>query len=699
MPLTRRQLLASSALPLLAAAQAPHSASAWYQKMRRCGQINFNELDPERLDIVQWLDYWSSLKLDALLLNAGGIVAFYPTRIPYHHKSQFLGTHDLFGDFTRAAKARGIRVVARLDCNYTYEEAAQAHPEWFVRRADGRLSTHSESPWLYQTCMFSTYFTDQMPAIIREINSLYDVDGFFTNGWPSTGRPPACTCDTCKRLAARNTPAFAEQHLNRVLEIWRLWDSTAKEKKQESVYVGNLGGGIRATTDLRRLSSVAGWFNADHQGRSGNTPIWDCAQQGRVAQSVMKGRTITNVTGSYANSSPLWRHTAKAPLEATMWMAQTTASGMVPWYHWLGGAPEDQRFRVAGRDFFQWIAKNETHFINRRPLASVAVVFSQRMNALYQPPGGGAASDFLQGLYHALVEGRFIFDFVHEDDLDAGALKKYAAVILPNVAYLEDRQCDQLRAYARNGGGLLATFETGRYTNTGARRDTLALGDLFGVAVAGEVAGPKGNSYYARIEERHPILAGFEDTAVLPGAEYRLPVKTRLPQPLTVIPPYPAFPPEMVYTRTPKTDEPAIVISEGGMSRRIWLPGDVERSFWKSGNGDLSRLLQQSIRWVTRDHSPVHVTGDGLVELFAWETEPGFAIHLLNYTNPAFAKGWFREIYPLGAQTVRMELPEGARVRRVQALRAGTELRFKRTGQMVEFTIPAVRDYEVAAIT
>src|SRR5215471_6606177 len=371
MKLTRRQLLVTgAALPAVAAAQTSRSALAWYQKMRRCGQINFNEMDPGRLDIGQWLDYWSRLKLDAVLLNAGGIIAFYPTQVPYHHRSQFLGTHDLFGDFARAAKARSIRVVARLDCNYAYEEAVQAHPEWFVRHTDGRPATHSESPWLYQTCMFSPYFTEQMPAIIREINSLYDVDGFFTNGWPSTGRPPACACDTCKRLATRNTPAFAEQHLNRVLEVWRLWDDTAKQKKPDSVYVGNLGGGIRATTDLRRLATVAGWFNADHQGRSGTTPIWDCAQQGRVAQAVMKGRTITNVTGSYANTQPLWRHTAKAPAEATMWMAQTTASGMVPWYHWLGGAPEDQRFRTAGREFFEWAAAHEPHFVNRKPVAA-----------------------------------------------------------------------------------------------------------------------------------------------------------------------------------------------------------------------------------------------------------------------------------------------------------------------------------------
>ena len=82
---------------------------------------------------------------------------------------------------------------------------------------------------------------------------------------------------------------------------------------------------------------------------------------------------------------------------------------------------------------------------------------------------------------------------------------------------------------------------------------------------------------------------------MLPGAEYRLPVKTPLPQILTVVPPYPAYPPEMVYPRTPKTDEPAIVMTEDGLSRRIWLPGDVDRSFWRSGDGDLSRLLQQAV--------------------------------------------------------------------------------------------------------
>jgi len=178
----------------------------WYAQIRRCGQTNFNERDPVELNVDWWIEYWSSLKLDALLLNAGGIMAFYPTKIANHHRSQFLGDRDLFGDFAKAAKAANIRVVARLDCNYVYEEAYRAHPEWVERTSDGKPVVNSESPWLYKTCMYSTYFTEQMPAIIHEVNSLYDVDGFFTNGWPSAGGPPKCHLRSMQRTGRSSKP-------------------------------------------------------------------------------------------------------------------------------------------------------------------------------------------------------------------------------------------------------------------------------------------------------------------------------------------------------------------------------------------------------------------------------------------------------------------------------------------------------------
>jgi len=94
----------------------------------------------------------------------------------------------------------------------------------------------------------------------------------------------------------------------------------------------------------------------------------------------------------------------------------------------------------------------------------------------------------------------------------------------------------------------------------------------------------------------------------------------------------------------------------------------------------------------------VNVEGDGMLEVFAWETEPGFALHLLNYTNPNMLRGWFTATYPVGAQKIRAELPAGVNGERVELLRAGTAVPLRRDGGGAEFTIPGVRDYEVAVI-
>ena len=71
-----------------------------------------------------------------------------------------------------------------------WQDALKPHPEWFEKNERGEFARHTEDARLYRTCMFSTYFTEHIPAIMREVNSRYDVDGIFTNGWPPLGRLP-----------------------------------------------------------------------------------------------------------------------------------------------------------------------------------------------------------------------------------------------------------------------------------------------------------------------------------------------------------------------------------------------------------------------------------------------------------------------------------------------------------------------------
>jgi len=250
-----------------------------------------------------------------------------------------------------------------------------------------------------------------------------------------------------------------------------------------------------------------------------------------------------------------------------------------------------------------------------RSIADVAVLYPQRTVAFY--PSG---ADYLQGLYYALIEGRFIFDFVHEDNLAPEVLQKYRALLIPNGAYLSDQHCRHVRDFVASGGSLLATFETSHYDEWGDRRPDFALADVLGVNATADTIGPLGNSYM-RIEQRHAVVAGFDGTALLPGPEARVPVRAAVAAgsiPLTVVPYFPAFPPEMVFPRTPRTDQPAALFQESGRSRIAYFAGDVERTFWRSGNTDLGQLLQNTVRWLRGGAPAVTVDGDGIVELFAW---------------------------------------------------------------------------------
>lgn len=698
-------------LVALPARMAPDaSAEPWQKRVRRVGQTNMTEHDPAVMNIEAWADYWHSAKADIVFVSVTGILAYYPSKVPFHRHGKYLNGRDFFGECAAAAKKRGMRVVARMSPDLNWQDALEAHPEWAMRHKDGSPQFSGEEPRLFKTCMFSSYMDDYMPAIIREVNSLYDVDCFYANGWPPLGSLPDCHCAICSKLPASDTPAYWRVFTDRVLEVWQRYDALAKEKKKDSFFFANSGGNVRGGPNLDKLARTLAWFQADNQGRTQYEPaIWGCSLQERVCNAVLDGKFAANVTAAYSSSSPGWRNASKNPAEARMWLNQTLASGMVPYFHFVGaegGFDEDGRWQPVGRDYFNWTAKHDAHLTTRRSVANIGVVIGQGTQLLYPGPATSRSRNYMRettnGIYDALLRGRFAWDYVHEDRLDAERIAKYRALLLPNVAILSDRQCEQLRAYVKAGGSLMASFETGLYDEDLKPRAEFALADVFGIAKAGEAIGTNGNPYYARIEKSHaahPLLSGFTDTNWLPGAENRVPLKAIDDPVLTVVPGFVRYPPELAYPPQPHTNEPAVVLREQGASRTAWFPGDIERSYWITGHGDLLRLMHNTIGWLTRDERLVDVQGPGFMEVFCWETGPGYAVHLLNYNTPDAQHGWLQQLEPLGAQQVRMKLPDGVRVRSVELLQAGNTVPHRVANQVLQFTVPSVDDYEVAAVT
>ncbi len=168
----------------------------WYRRTLRWGQTNLTEADPPRFNLAWWRDYWKRTAVQGLVVNAGGITAYYPTTVPLHRRAEFLGDRDLFGEITRAAHEDGLAVFARMDSNRAGEEFYRAHPDWFARDADGRpyLVTN-----LYQACVNSPYYDEHLPAILREVATRYRPEGFTDNNWNGPMRHQPCFCDNCER--------------------------------------------------------------------------------------------------------------------------------------------------------------------------------------------------------------------------------------------------------------------------------------------------------------------------------------------------------------------------------------------------------------------------------------------------------------------------------------------------------------------
>jgi len=126
--------------------------AGWFDKPMRWAQIGFAEDDPGNYDPQFWLDYFKRLQIEAVTLNAGGAVAFYPTQVPFHYRSKWLGNMDTFGNLQKSCRALGMVVVARTDAHACHQDVYEAHPNWIMVDASGNKVRHPSDKDFWLTC-------------------------------------------------------------------------------------------------------------------------------------------------------------------------------------------------------------------------------------------------------------------------------------------------------------------------------------------------------------------------------------------------------------------------------------------------------------------------------------------------------------------------------------------------------------------
>src|SRR5262249_25817814 len=169
-----------------------------------------------------------------------------------------------------------------------------------------------------------------------------------------------------------------------------------------------------------------------------------------------------------------------------MWMIAGIASGIQPWWHHVSAYDEERRMYRTAEQVMRWWAEHERYLINRTPVASVGVVWSQRNTDFFGRDDAAERVDApYTGFMHALVRARIPYLPIHIDRIEQSGAN-LRVLILPNVGALSEVQAAAIRRFVEKGGSLIATGHTGLYNEWGDPRSDFALADLFGAHQVGE---------------------------------------------------------------------------------------------------------------------------------------------------------------------------------------------------------------------
>jgi hypothetical protein len=682
----------------------------WFDKPMRWAQLTLVENDPGRFDPDFWLSYFKKIHADATTLSAGGIVAYYPTNIPLHHRSDWLGNSDPFGYLVEGCRKMGMSIVARTDPHAARQQVMDAHPDWIAVTATGEKRRHWANPELWVTCALGPYNFEFMTQVHNEIMEKYQPDGIFSNRWAGHG---ICYCEHCirnfkeysgldlPRSSDRFDPVwykYNEWNIDRLRELWILWDNLIRKHKTTSRFIPN---GFPDKVITGNLSDIV---FTDHQARSGVIPPWS---NGKVAKELRASIGMKPLGGIFSvgfEEQYRWKDSVQNEAEIRVWVAEGTANGMRPWFTKFSGVLYDRRWLNTVDRIYQVLYRNESYLRNISPVAHIGMVYSEQNLNYGKNAWQQRYSDHSSGMYHALIENRIPFEMVNARLLDPDHLSPFRLLILPNIPNLSDIQCNQLIAFVEKGGSILATFETSLYDENGNKRADFGLKDLFGVSNEGGVEGPMQNSYLRLKSDPasnlyHPVLKDLEDAYRIINTIYRVKVvpASGFPSPVTLIPTYPDLPMEDVYPRKPETDIRELYLREQGKGRIAYFPGDIDRSFWQIMSVDHGRLLRNTILWTLNEDPLVEVKGPGVVDVTLWKQEKSMTVHLVNLTNPMMMKGPFRELIPVDLE-VSIKIPAGCEVSSVSLLVRDQKPQYKTDGGRINLVVLQISDYEIIAL-
>lgn len=618
-------------------------------------------LDAKRL-VAQVADFPANV----LLFNMGGIVAQYPTRVPFHYASKFLPPgRDLFGEVVQEAQARRMRVVGRFDLSKTQKPVFDAHPEWFFKRTDGAPVIYNG---LYSACINGGYYRGHASKILTEALERYPVDGLFFNmfGNPSadySGVPMGpCQCEACQQgFRARYGRALPTNVQDR--DYREFMNASAREVAASiAELIHRLRPSAAFLTYIEDYTDVI--MHESNTSVTRALPLWPYSASDNVNRSrtAEPGKGVFNLCMSFVDYP--WRFVTVPPAEIQLRLHQNLAHGGPPAFVVVGTPDqEDRQAMIAAKPIFQWHAQHEELYGGQENAARVLLLTTGDQNSY-------------RGFFRLLSEQHIPFAATGNLKWLDDSARRYDLVIAPNGA------APELERYVRVGGRLLIAGPS-------ALPATLPIAQVLGVRPATQGAW--------RIHD-HALLPSLKDTNLLflNGPYVELAPATNAPPLLTLIPPAMFGPPEKVWVDKVETTIPGLVFANHGEGRIAYIPWDVAGLYYRHSSPAHAALMADVLDQLLPHGRQLKSNAHPLVEITVMHQpqHKRTLVHLVNLSGHSDT-AYFA---PIEMRDVTVSLDEASIATRARAVKANAALSLSTQNGRVTFTVPRLGGYEVVVL-
>ncbi|MFA6470779.1 MAG: beta-galactosidase trimerization domain-containing protein [Candidatus Latescibacterota bacterium] len=560
--------------------------------------------------------------------------SYYPTKYGFVHPHL---KRDEVGEFTAALKRRKIRCIP-----YFYPGVDRVwpkkQPEW--KNSDPKAISTDE----YATmCFNSPYLEEVALPQIRELASLYDIDGVFLDIVVHPYMIWNCTCRYCREKYAREVggeipkdakdpSAFVyRKWLNSSMEaLFRRFHDDLSSVRGNALIEYNLAWGFAHPVNPPEFVP---FITMDTPTPDVGLYSWNFSQEARYLS------TLHDVVWSCMNTRmSSWGDFTLREEESLMEECAIMLAGGGKTY--LADLPYPTgRFDPAVYEVIGAVNRRtqslEPFLKGCRPVADTCVlhsadtVWSKATLSPFSEWRGGPSYYPVCGAHKALIEGHVQFGIINSQMLPE-TIPSYGTIILPDQRILSEPETEAIRNFVRAGGAVVATNETGTHGSDNKRLSDFSLADVFGVRYRETV--DTSCCYLRAVPELRRFGIPAMDIQV--NGPFTLVEPTTAVTILKLIPPY-----DDIHTGTAPPALPAagpgVTLNKYGKGTALYFAPELFGSYFREDTPVLRKLILWALdtvypaekRKIVLENAPINV------EVFFNERSGEKFLHFINYSG------------------------------------------------------------------